>query len=265
MTSLPKNSSGKDPKPLQYATKAIKSVGEDCFVFHCVARFETYKINRNMIVLKSPDGNLTVINPILLTESGEKSLLKLGKIQNIVRLGTSVNFYDGAVVEDAYYLSKFPKCQRWAPGKLASCPSLPIHQKLQHGMTMPHPDCRCFVIQSTAQPEAVLLLQRETGGNMLITGDCLQHQMDNSFVNTPAYVHLKVSGYMKNRVVISKKWLEAMQTPEEDNAKAIRSSMEVMTKTKFHRFISTSGNVMLKVEARQGVVDAIEKAFVAVA
>jgi hypothetical protein len=249
-------------KPLQYTTRAIKSVGEDAFAFHCVTMWnEVYKINRNMIVLKSPeDGCLTLINPILLTPAGEQTLLKMGTVANIVRLGTSVNFYDGSDVEDMYYLSKFPNCQRWAPGKLSSCPSLPIHHTLENGVGLSHPDARCFVLQCTNEPEAVLLLSRKTGGNVLIAGDCLQHQVDNAFVNVKAMARLKMAGNLKGRVVVSKEWLRAMGGAARMGG--IHKSMESMAKTKFHRFISTSGNVMLKVDAKRGVKEAIEAAFV---
>jgi hypothetical protein len=255
-----KNST-KDVKPLQYTTRAIKSVGEDAFVFHGVTLWnETYKINRNMIVLKSPeDGSLTLVNPILLTPAGEQTLIKMGTVANIMRLGTSVNFYDGSEVEDMYYLSKFPNCQRWAPGKLSSCLSLPIHHILENGVDLPHPDARCFVLQGIKEPEVVLLLSRRTGGSVLIAGDCLQHQVGNAFINVRALARLKMAGNLRACVVVSKEWLRAMGGP--GTMDVLHKSMKTMTKTKFQRFISTSGNDMLKVDAKRGVVEAIEAAF----
>lgn len=249
----------KNKQPLCFATRAIKSVGEDAFIFHCVAKFGTYKLNRNMIVLKNKAGQLTLINPLLLTPAGETALVKLGGVKHIIRLGTSFNFYDGSAVEDKYYLSKFPNCRRWAPGKLKSCPKLPVHKVLKKGVDLPHPDAKCFVMYSTVEPEAVILLSREKGGNMLIAGDCLQHQVDNSYINTPTVARLKVAGLMKERVVVSPLWLHAMAPPE--GLAAVGKSLSNLANTKFHRFISTSGNIMLKQEAKQGVVDAIQKAF----
>ena len=72
---------------LCFTTKCIKSIGDDAFVFHCASKLDPYKINRNVIVLKTfqecntKKSRLTVINPLLLTPAGEKALLGLGKIQ----------------------------------------------------------------------------------------------------------------------------------------------------------------------------------------
>ena len=262
-----------DINPLYFTTKCIKSVGDDCLIFHCVAIYnDSYKLNRNMIVLKTEsedssseeEASLTLINPVLLTEAAEKTLVKQGTIKHIVRLGATLGLYDGAEVEDMYYLSKFD-CQRWAPGKLSSCPNLPVDRLLKNkrGPDFFHPDCRCFVLRSTLEPEAVLLLEREKGGNILIAGDCIQHQVDNPFINPPTLARYKMAGLLKANVVVSRAWLNANVSPQKGGLDGIHQSLETMTRAKIDRFISTSGNKMLKhFDTKQNIVDAVQKAFV---
>lgn len=260
MVAPPKKGSD-EQKPLCYQTKAIKACGDDAYIFHCVARWaETLKINRNMVVLRTDSDSLTLINPLLLSPAGEKALLKLGTINNIVRLGHTMNFYDGAAVEDRYYLSKF-KCKRWAPGKLTSCPNLPVHKLIKKGGDTPHPDCHFFVFKSTVEREAVVMLSRDKGGNVLITGDCLQHQVDNPYINVPTQVKFRMAGFLDAKVVISKKWLTNMSGTGPEQLEKVHKSFETMMQAQFQRFISTSGNGMLTKATREEIAVAIQRSF----
>ena len=259
------------PEPLLFITKCIKSVGEDCLIFHCVAIFnDVYKLNRNMIVLKEESeysgeqASLTLINPVMLTEAAEEALLEQGRIDNIVRLGATIGMYDGAEADDLYYLNNFD-CKRWAPGKLSSCPTAPVDRLLKNKRDPDffHADCRCFVLRSTREPEAVLLLERKKGGNILIAGDCIQHQVNNPFVNPPTLARFKMAGLLQAEVVISKAWLNANVSPQKGGMDGIQQSLETMTRANFHRFIGTSGNKLLKhFDTKQNIIDAVQKAFV---
>jgi len=209
--------------------------------------------------------SLTLIDPLILSGAGEKTLLKQGVVENIVRLGSTVGMYDGSQSEDQYYLDKFKACQRWAPGRLASCPKVRVDRILKNKRPDDffHKDCRCFVLRSTKEPEALLLLQRAHGGNILIAGHCVQHQIDNPYCNPPSLARMRMAGLLKAPVVVSKAWLNANVDPEKGGMEGIQSSLETMTRAKFTRFLSTSGNTILKGEhTKQAVVDAVQKAFV---
>lgn len=122
--------------------------------------------------------------------------------------------------EDDYYLTNFPGVERWAPGEFLNSLDLPIHEKMkEHGAT-PFPLCKVFIFKETAQPEAALLLYREgRHGNLLITSDSLQHQLDNEFVNMPVVVKMKLAGLLESDIVVSQQWLKVMMPPT-SNAKA---------------------------------------------
>ena len=254
--------SKENQKPLCFQTKCIKALGEDAYIFHCVTRFaETLKINRNMIVVKDQeDESLSIINPLILSPAGEKALVKLGKIRHIVRLGQTMNFWDGAAVDDKYYLSKF-KCKRWAPGKLSTCPGLPVHKLIKKGGDTPHPAIKFFVFKSTVEREAIVMLQRENLSNVLIAGDCLQHQVDNPYINIPTQVKFKLAGFLDSRVVISKKWLTNMGGTKPEQLEKVHKSFQTMMQGNFQRFISTSGNNMLTKAAKEAVAVAVQKAL----
>lgn len=97
--------------PLTWKTKTIKRLDPNTYVFYCTTRLSTARINKNMIVIETK-GELSVINPLKLTTEGQRKLTNLGSMKNIIRLGYSLH----SIFEDEYYLSKYPKCERWAAG-----------------------------------------------------------------------------------------------------------------------------------------------------
>ena len=274
--------------PLLYKTKTIKKLDEDTYVFHCTSRNDAGgRVNRNMVVVAcdGPGGitELTLIDPLKLTPEGERKLQKLGQITRIVRLGDAIH----AAEQDMYYLKAFGGAKRWAPGELPGCPKLPVHEKLTETGNTPFPLCKVFCFKETAVPEAALLLFREgKHGNILVTGDCLQHQLDNEFVNMPVVAKMKLAGLLESDVVVSQQWLRVMSPPTDFRSisqsrdrrsstnrpqmrrmsslsgrqKRVRGDFMRMLGMDFRRLISTSGNVV-KYGAKKGAVLAVEYAF----
>jgi hypothetical protein len=272
--------------PLIYKPKVIKRVGENCYVFHCTVKGNTgNRFNKNMIALvehnsHAPDDQprdvLSVINPLRLTPEGEEKLVELGVLRNLIRMGPS----EHAAFEDNYYLAKFPNMQRWSPGSFAACPLLPVHQVL-HDTTntrslkstgpinpiSPHPDVKVFVFEETVQPEAVLLL---TSKRVLITGDCLQHQLDNPFVSDRVNEdYFEPSGLLAASIVVPEKWLQTQSVVSRNSKKMINKfqskahaakaffvsrsgkfklsgDFNRLIRLEIARFISTSGNVIIQ-------------------
>lgn len=280
------------PLPLEYKTKTIKRLDPLTYVFHCTTRNDAGgRCNRNMVVIASTDkagADLTIVDPLKVTSEGERKLLKLGTVTQIVRLGSSMHSSE----EDAYYLSAFPKCQRWAPGEFLSdlTLNLPLHVILKENGAIPFPECKVFCFRDTAIPEAAILLLRQDSkhGNVLITGDCLQHQIDNEFVNMPVVAKFKLAGLLESDIVVSQQWLKktvppsSATTPKKasskgrgggggrprmrrmsslsGNQKAIRGDFMRMLGLDFQRMVSTSGNVV-KYGAKKSAVLAVEYAF----
>lgn len=273
--------------PLLYKTKTIKRLDNNTFVFHCTTRSDAGgRVNRNMIAIASdgPGGRteLSIIDPLRLTPEGERKMKKMGTITRIVRLGDQLH----GAEEDTYYLKTFSGCRRWAAGEFPSCPTVPVHEKLTETGATPFPLCKVFVFKETAEPEAALLLFREgKHGNILITGDSLQHQLDNEFVNMPVVAKMKLAGLLESDIVVSQQWLKRMSPPtdfrsaakQEKKAGAKRPHMRRMSSLSgrqkrvrgdfmrllgmdFQRFVSSSGNVV-KYGAKKSAVLAVEYAF----
>lgn len=251
--------------PLTWKTKTIKKLDQHTFVFFCTARMTTARINKNMVVIEN-NGLLCLINPVKLTGEGMRKLNKLGQVKNIIRLGPSLQGY----YEDEFYLNLYPSAIRWAPGKFTECEksrSLPVNKVLKDRGAAPFPHCKVFAFKHTAQPEAVLLLERESHGNLLITGECLQSQKDNEFINMPVVARLKLNGLLESDVVVSPPWLKQMGPPptaniqvQKNHKKNLRSDFQRLLGLQFSRLLSCSGNVV-KYGAKEGAVLAVEFAF----
>ena len=165
---------------------------------------------------------------------------------------------------------------------------VPLHQKLKESGATPFPLCKVFIFRETTVPEAALLLYREgKHGNCLLTGDCLQHQLDNEFINMPVVAKFKLAGMLESDIVVSQQWLKTNMpasgalpykptTAYKDkrtnrprmrrmsslsgNQKAIRGDFMRLLGLDFHCLLSTSGNVV-KYGAKKGAVLAVEYAF----
>lgn len=251
--------------PLTWKTKTIKKLDENTYVFYCTARVTTARINRNMVIIENK-GDLTVIDPLKLTAEGTQKIAKLGRVKHIVRLGSSPHAY----LEDGYYLELYPYSLRWAPGTFtenSKSRSLPIDRQLKDKGTAPVPGCRVFVFQHTSQPEAVLLLERQSNGNLLITGGCLQSQKQNEFVNTPTVAKMKLNGLLESDVVVSPPWLKVIGPPptagiqiQKNHMKNMRKDFQRLLGLRFNRLLSTSGN-LVKYSAYEAAILAVEFAF----
>ncbi len=124
-----------------------------------------WRFSRNMTVVR--DGaDLTVINSVRLDEAGLAQLDALGRVANVVKIG-SLHGRD-----DAFYKSRFG----------ATLWSLPDMQH-EHGLTTdkaltpdgetPFAGCRVFEFRTTKMPECILRVDRE--GGILIACDSLQN------------------------------------------------------------------------------------------
>jgi len=232
--------------PLVYKTKVIKRLDPNTYVFHCTSRNDAGgRVNRNMVVISSedragPDCELSVVDPLRITSEGERKLRKLGEIIRIVRLGMTIHGDE----EDAYYLKKFPGVERWAPGDFLTPLELPIHQKLKESGATPFPLCKVFTFKQTTTPESALLLYRDgKHGNLLITSDCLQHQLVNEFVNMPVVAKMKLAGLLESDIVVSQQWLTInMPATSNTSLKPSSSRQKGSSRPRMRRMSSLSGN-----------------------
>jgi len=126
-------------------------------------------IPRNMVILRE-EGHLTLINAVRLSDQGEKDLLSLGVIDNVVR----ISYFHA--MDDAYYLDTYPNALYWSIEGVK-----PRHQEIVNhficqGSMLPIEHARLFDFKGGPLSESILILEPQwTGdkGAVLISGDAL--------------------------------------------------------------------------------------------
>lgn len=237
--------------PPQYKCKSVEKVGKDLYIFRNTIRTKkVLKKNRNMIVLRH-NRVLTLVNAVRLTADGERLLRKLGTVRHIIRLGPSHGAYD-----DEYYINAF-SAQLWSPGLSIYHPELELslHHVLKADSILPIPKAHLFMFKCTKTPEAAMLLKRKEG-NLLVTSEALQCQVNNPLLNMPTRTVMQLSGMLEFPIVVSPKWIKSMSRKKV----SLRNDFERLLKLDFSRHVGSTGSLVGS-KAKERVVIAVEMAF----
>ncbi|MBL4821221.1 MAG: hypothetical protein JKY98_09585, partial [Gammaproteobacteria bacterium] len=122
------------------------------------------EMNRNMVILQS-GSDLTLINPVQMTEEGLASLDALGEVKNVLRLG------DFHGLDDTFYLDRY-KCTFWAQSGQETYKEPRPTTEINSDTVSPFPNSEFFIFETARKPEAALLL---TDHKLLITTDSIQY------------------------------------------------------------------------------------------
>lgn len=142
-------------------------------------------LTRNMIIIRHRQ-ELTLINPIRLSDSEEKRLARLGHVTHVLRLGD----LPGAAEE--YYLKKY-QARLWPlPGQLQT-----------NSLKAPFPGGEVYFFRHSNRPEAALLIDEH---RLLITNQALQFIDHDSRNNRLADVALWLRGYHPGLNIV-RSWL----------------------------------------------------------
>ncbi len=182
----------------------IAEIFDDVFFVTGTARpsfgGQTFQISRNMTIVRS-EGELTLINTMRLDEPGLTALEGLGKVKNIVKLGS----YHG--MDDAFYRDRYGARQWALPGAIHGA-GHNSDAELVAG-ELPFPSASLFVFETSSRPEGILVLERE--GGILVSCDSLQNWTEaDAFWDDNSAVAMKG---MIRPANIGPGWLQAM-TPE---------------------------------------------------
>jgi len=194
--------------PPSYPHDEIKSLYPGVYLLHgSIKMGPGIRMNRNMLILNNA-GELTLVNPVRMSEEGLSSLEKLGSVKNILRLG------DFHGLDDSFYLDRY-KCEFWAqdgqdtykfpqPTKLVSAKS-----------ESPFPNSEFFIFETAKYPEAALLLKNH---GLLITTDSVQYHADWSYFTWITKLVFKLMGF-KVGINIGPPWLNRV-TPKGNSMKS---------------------------------------------
>jgi hypothetical protein len=124
-----------------------------------------FQFSRNMTVVRD-GGALTVINSIRLDDKGLAQLESLGRVKNVVRLG-SMHGRD-----DAFYRAELG-AEFWSPPGLPHAAGLVVDRLLDADGAVPFTDCSVFAFRTTKNPECILHIDR--AGGILVACDALHN------------------------------------------------------------------------------------------
>lgn len=192
-------------------------------------------INRNMVVLRhvpehDAKGELTLLNPVRLSDDGEKELCALGDVKHIVRLG----YFHG--MDDAYYKDRLGArfwCQAGSDGvKGGPEPD----ELIEDGTILPVPSAKVVAYRETKHPECAVLVQKH--GGLLVTCDSVQHHVDMSRCTLPAKAVMHLMGFM-HPVNIGPPWRKIM-TPK---GGSLKPDFERLLELEFDHVVGAHGSV----------------------
>jgi len=250
-----------DNHPPAQAHEPIEQLFEDVYWVHGTASMGPgMRINRNMVVLRhclsdrraptpdadASDGELTLINPVRLSEAGEKDLLALGAVKHIVRIGY---FHS---MDDAYYVERHG-ARFWCQAGSNRVTGPKPDELIEEGTRLPFPGAKVFAFRDTKFPEAAVLVQKH--GGLLVTCDSVQHHVDTSGCSLPAKAALHLMGFM-HPVNIGPPWRKFM-TKQGDS---LKSDFERLLKLEFEHAIGAHGR-LCKGGARDALATTVARVF----
>jgi hypothetical protein len=124
-----------------------------------------WQFSRNMTVVREDDV-LTLINSVRLDDAGLAQLEALGRVINVIKIG-SLHGRD-----DAFYKARYGATV-WSPPGMRHDHGLDADRELKPGGAMPFGACSVFEFQTTKLPECILHIDR--AGGILVACDALQN------------------------------------------------------------------------------------------
>lgn len=170
----------------------LHEVFPDIFVVTGTSRpnFEgaQWQFSRNMTVLREGDV-LTLINTVRLDEAGLAALDRLGRVENVVKIGS----FHG--IDDVFYVDRY-SAELWALPGMRHESGLPTTRELRPD-SLPVKDASLFAFDTAKMPEGLLVLGRE--GGIVISCDSLQNWAEvDEFFSAESAAKMSAIGFIKS-------------------------------------------------------------------
>jgi len=168
-----------------YAHQSIETLYPNVFMLSGSIRMGPgLYMNRNMIILRE-DQQLTLINPVRMSDEGLTEMDQLGKVCNIIRLG------DFHGLDDEFYMARYQAhfwCQAGQASYLNPLPDITIDKNTM----APIKEAEFFIYEQAKYPEAALLLKDH---KLLITTDSIQFYQDWHYFSVLSKLVFKLMGF----------------------------------------------------------------------
>lgn len=162
--------------------------------------------SRNMVIVRNQD-KLSLINTVRLTLEGLDKLTSLGKIENVIRIGS----FHGR--DDAFYLDQY-HAKLWALPDMEHEHKRKADYILTPDGLMPFANCKLFSFKTSKFPEAILHINQNNG--ILISCDSVKNWLagDEFFSDSSAklYEEQGLFGY----ATVNEIWLQATQVDKSE-------------------------------------------------
>lgn len=219
------------PHPAACPHDPPREIMPDVFFVHGSIRMGPgMSINRNMLVLRH-EGELTLVNPIRLSDEGESALEQLGTVRHAVRLGC----YHG--VDDPYTLERFG-AHFWCQAGGEEYPEPKPDSEIEDGAAPPIPHTQFLVFRETKAPECVMLWNRD--GGLLLSCDSIQHWESTSRTSLLAKGVTYAMGFM-HPANIGPPWKKFMTKP----GGSLRPDFERILELPFDSLVGGHGQPLL--------------------
>lgn len=199
-------------------------------------------ITRSMTVIRDGDA-LSLVSTIRLDEPGLVQLESLGKVTNVVTLGS----FHGR--DDPFYVDRYG-ANVWAfPGTPHNAGVSTTHE-LGEGTAGPCADASSFEIPCQGAPEGVLLLERH--GGVLLSFDSLHNMVEpDAYFDAPSAERFGAAGFF-GKANIGVGWLRTAKPP--------RAGFDHILALEFKHLLSAHGTPLLD-EAKPAVRATVERVF----
>ena len=231
--------------PPAYPHDEIENLYPDVYFLHgSIKMGPGMRMNRNMVILKN-ENELTLVNPVRMTDDGLSKLDKLGNVKHILRLG------DFHGLDDTFYLDRY-KCEFWAQDGQDTY-STPVPTRIITSSTAsPFANSEFFIFETAKYPESALLLKSH---KLLITTDSVQYHSDWSYFSWFTKLAFKFLGF-KIGMNIGPPWLKRV-TPQGTSLKA---DFEKLLALEFDSIVAAHG-LPIRNGAKNSLREEVDRVF----
>lgn len=202
------------------------------------------RMNRNMVFIKE-GGELTLINPVRVSEEELMKIEAIGKISHVIRLG------DFHGLDDAFYIDRY-QAKFWCQAGQTTYKTPAPTNEVSATAIPPISNAEFFIFESAKFPEAALLLKEH---KLLITTDSIQFWQDWSHTSAFTKLVLWLMGF-RLTLLIGGPWLKRVTA----QGSSLKPEFERLLKLDFNHLVAAHGG-LLRNEAKPMLKAAIAKTF----
>lgn len=235
--------------PVAQPHDPLRQIAEDLFVVHgSVQMLPVARITRNMAVVRH-EGQLTLVNPVRMSEAGLANLEELGDIKHVLRLGPLHG------MDDPFYVDRY-QTNFWSFEGGTTYTDPAITHPLADGGELPFSNATLFAFSDLREPEGAIVLERSPG--VLLTCDCVQSYSTPPHMPHTAWITRRILPLLgfPNETIIGPIWVKKMAQDQG----TLLADFERLLSLDFDQLLSAHGTFVEK-NAHAELERAFKKTF----